>query len=190
MSGTSIEDFRDFAAVSLGATPGATPQTCQHNILKVSHGGGMHSNLGRHFKYVWSALGAMEGQRRLSARLATSESYSYDTPQVDITDITDARAVDDLRLSEALKKKKEIRDFLNAQGYDSVFRFCLEELCDTTPISKREDATLRDNISQLVGACLSHPRFKLQDVSLSEKICKAEGEVFRKEVIQLSDPET
>ena len=42
-----------------------------------------------------------------------------------------ARAVDDLRLSEALKKKKEIRDFLNARGYDSVFRFCLEELHDT-----------------------------------------------------------
>jgi hypothetical protein len=77
--------------------------------------------------------------------------YSYETPQVDITDITDARAVDDLRLSEALKKKKEIRDFLNAQGYDYVFRFCLEELHDTTPISKREDATLRDNVSQLVG---------------------------------------
>jgi hypothetical protein len=67
-----------------------------------------------------------------------------------------------------------------------VFRFCLEELHDTTPISKREDATLRDNISQLVRACLSHPQFKLQDVSLSERICKAAGEVFQKKVIQLS----
>jgi hypothetical protein len=72
----------------------------------------MHCNLGRHLEYIWGVFGAMEGQRRLSARHATS--YSYETRQVDITDITDARAVGDLRLSEALKKKKEIRDFLNA----------------------------------------------------------------------------
>jgi hypothetical protein len=115
----------------------------------------MHSNLGRHLEYVWGALGAMEGQRRLSARLATS--YSYETPQVDITDITDAPAVDDLRLSEALKKEKEIRDFFNARGYDSVVKFCLEKLHEITLISKREETQLRNNISQLIGPFLSHP---------------------------------
>jgi hypothetical protein len=96
----------------------------------------------------------MEGQRRTSVRLATT-SYSFVTPQVDITDITDAQAVEDLRLSEVLEKNKEVRLFFKERGNDSAFKFYLEELHDTTPISKSEDTELCNNISLLIGACLS-----------------------------------
>ena len=127
----------------------------------------------------------MENQRKSSARLEKA-SYSFVTPEIDIADITDAQVLEDLSLSEELKKKNDIKAFLNARGYDSAFKFCLEELHNTAPISKREDAKLRDNISQLAGACLSHPRFILQDALLSKRICEVAGEVFRKEVTRLS----
>ena len=127
----------------------------------------------------------MEKQRKPSVRLETA-SYSFATPEIDIADITDAQVLEDLSLSEELKKKDDIRAFLNARGYDSAFKFCLEELHNTTPISKREDTKLRDNISQLAKACLFHPRFVLQDALLSKKICEVAGEVFRKEVTRLS----